>query len=52
MGDGIHDLFSDLAADYIVSGGQTMNPSTEDIVHAVEQTPAEIVFVLPNNKNI
>jgi len=52
MGDGIRDLFSDLAADSIVSGGQTMNPSTEDIVNAVEQTPAEIVFVLPNNKNI
>ena len=52
MGDGIHDLFSDLAADNIVSGGQTMNPSTEDIVSAVERTPAEIVFVLPNNKNI
>ena len=52
MGDGIHDLFSDLAADNIVSGGQTMNPSTEDIVSAVEKTPAEIVFVLPNNKNI
>ncbi|MBE6714801.1 MAG: DAK2 domain-containing protein [Ruminococcaceae bacterium] len=52
MGDGIHSLFSDLAADNIVSGGQTMNPSTEDIVSAVEKTPAEIVFVLPNNKNI
>ena len=52
MGDGIRDLFSDLSADSIVSGGQTMNPSTDDIVTAVEQTPAEIVFVLPNNKNI
>jgi len=52
MGDGIRDLFTDLAADSIVSGGQTMNPSTEDIVSAVEKTPAEIVFVLPNNKNI
>ena len=52
MGDGIRDLFTDLSADSIVSGGQTMNPSTDDIVTAVEQTPAEIVFVLPNNKNI
>ena len=52
MGDGIKDLFTDLAADSIVSGGQTMNPSTDDIVNAVEQTPAEVVFVLPNNKNI
>ena len=52
MGDGIRDLFTDLAADSIVSGGQTMNPSTDDIVNAVEATPAEIVFVLPNNKNI
>ncbi len=52
MGDGIHSLFEDLAADNIVSGGQTMNPSTEDIVSACEKTPAEVVFVLPNNKNI
>ncbi len=52
MGDGIRDLFTDLAADSIVSGGQTMNPSTEDLVTAVENTPAEIVFILPNNKNI
>ena len=52
MGDGIRDLFTDLAADSIVSGGQTMNPSTEDLVTAIENTPAEIVFVLPNNKNI
>ncbi len=52
MGDGIRDLFTDLAADSIVSGGQTMNPSTDDIVSAIEATPAEIVFVLPNNKNI
>ncbi|MEE1055568.1 MAG: DAK2 domain-containing protein, partial [Acutalibacteraceae bacterium] len=52
MGDGIRDLFTDLSADSIVSGGQTMNPSTDDILKAIESTPAETVFVLPNNKNI
>ncbi len=52
MGSGLEALFGDLAADKIVSGGQTMNPSTDDIVNAVLQTPAKTVFVLPNNKNI
>lgn len=51
-GSGIESLFSDLGADHIVSGGQTMNPSTDDILRAVELTPAKTVFVLPNNKNI
>ncbi|MBR6651036.1 MAG: DAK2 domain-containing protein [Clostridia bacterium] len=51
-GDGFKALFEDLGADVVVTGGQTMNPSTEDILSAVEATPAEIVFVLPNNKNI
>ncbi len=51
-GDGIAALFSDLGVDTIVSGGQTMNPSTDDILKAVEATPAETVFVIPNNKNI
>ena len=51
-GEGLHTLFTDLGADQVVSGGQTMNPSTEDILKAVELTPAETVFVLPNNKNI
>ena len=51
-GDGVADLFRDLGVDNIVSGGQTMNPSTEDILAAVHATPAETVFVLPNNKNI
>ena len=51
-GDGLAELFSDLGADTIVSGGQTMNPSTDDILKAIEATPAETVFVLPNNKNI
>ncbi len=52
VGDGIEQLFTDLGVDTLVSGGQTMNPSTEDILRAVELTPAETVFVLPNNKNI
>lgn len=51
-GDGLADLFRDLGVDTVVSGGQTMNPSTDDILKAIETTPAEIVFVLPNNKNI
>ena len=51
-GDGLADLFKDLGVDTIVSGGQTMNPSTDDILKAIETTPAETVFVLPNNKNI
>ena len=51
-GDGLAALFTDLGADVVVSGGQTMNPSTDDILRAVEATPAETVFVFPNNKNI
>jgi len=51
-GEGMIAIFKDLGVDQVVSGGQTMNPSTEDILAAAEQTPAEIVFVLPNNKNI
>lgn len=51
-GDGLTQLFKDLGADTVVSGGQTMNPSTDDILHAVMSTPAKTVFVLPNNKNI
>lgn len=51
-GDGLAELFKDLGVDTIVSGGQTMNPSTDDILKAIETTPAETVFVLPNNKNI
>ena len=51
-GAGVEALFRDLGADQIVRGGQTMNPSTEDILEAVGQTPAHNVFVLPNNKNI
>ena len=51
-GDGLADVFTNLGADAIVSGGQTMNPSTQDILEAVNKVPAETVFVLPNNKNI
>ncbi|MDR1669030.1 MAG: DAK2 domain-containing protein [Oscillospiraceae bacterium] len=51
-GEGISGVFLDLGADGVISGGQTMNPSTEDILKAIDATPSEIVFVLPNNKNI
>ena len=51
-GDGIAEVFRDLGADGIISGGQTMNPSTESILNEINKVPAEIVFVLPNNKNI
>ncbi len=51
-GEGLEELFSDIGADTIVSGGQTMNPSTDDILNAIEQTPSKVVYVLPNNKNI
>lgn len=51
-GEGLHTVFSDLGCDEIVQGGQTMNPSTEDILRAIDRTPAEIVYVFPNNKNI
>ncbi len=51
-GSGLHGLFTDLGADNVVSGGQTMNPSTDDLLRAIELTPAKTVFVLPNNKNI
>ncbi len=51
-GNGIEEMFRNLGADCIVRGGQTMNPSTDDILQAIYATPAETVFVLPNNKNI
>lgn len=51
-GDGLVNVFHDLGVDQMVQGGQTMNPSTDDILHAIDAVPAEIVFVLPNNKNI
>lgn len=52
MGEGIREVFEDLGVNYVISGGQTMNPSTQDIVKAVESANAEHVFILPNNKNI
>ncbi len=51
-GKGLEDVFSNLGVDALISGGQTMNPSTQDILEAVNKVPAEIVFILPNNKNI
>lgn len=51
-GEGLESVFMDLGVDNMVKGGQTMNPSTEDILNSVDMTPAEVVFVLPNNKNI
>lgn len=51
-GDGLKDIFTDIGVNAVVSGGQTMNPSTEDILEAIHSVPAKTVFVLPNNKNI
>ena len=51
-GQGVEELFGDLGADSVVKGGQSMNPSADDILRAVYSVPAEIVFILPNNKNI
>lgn len=51
-GDGVEAVFKDLGVDVVVSGGQTMNPSTDDIIKAIDMTPSEVVYVLPNNKNI
>lgn len=52
MGEGIENIFKDLGVDYIIPGGQTMNPSTEEIVKSIEKVNAENIFILPNNKNI
>lgn len=51
-GDGLAQIFKDLGVDYVIEGGQTMNPSTEDVLSAIDKVNAETVFVLPNNKNI
>ncbi len=51
-GEGLRTLFTDLGCESVVSGGQTMNPSTDDILNAIQATPAKVVYVLPNNKNI
>lgn len=52
VGEGLNEIFRGIGADYIIEGGQTMNPSTEDILLAIEQVNAEHIFVMPNNKNI
>ena len=52
VGDGMGDIFRDLGADYLIEGGQTMHPSTEDVLKAIEQVHAKNIFVFPNNKNI
>lgn len=52
MGDGIANIFKDLGIDYVIEGGQTMNPSTQDILDAVNKLNAEHIFIMPNNKNI
>ena len=52
VGEGLNDIFKDLGVDHIIEGGQTMNPSTEDVLDAISKVNAETVFVFPNNKNI
>ena len=52
VGDGLSEIFTSLGVDYIISGGQTMNPSTEDMLNAIDNVNAENIFILPNNKNI
>ena len=51
-GDGLSEIFKGIGADYLIEGGQTMNPSTEDMLNAIEQVNADNIFILPNNKNI
>ncbi len=51
-GEGIKEIFTSLGADYVIEGGQTMNPSTEDMLNAIEKVNADTIFILPNNKNI
>lgn len=52
IGEGINEIFKGLGVDYIIAGGQTMNPSTEDMLNAIEEVNADNIFILPNNKNI
>ena len=52
VGEGLNQIFKDLGVDYVIEGGQTMNPSTEDVLEAVSKVNADTVFVMPNNKNI
>lgn len=51
-GDGLSEIFKGIGADYLIEGGQTMNPSTEDMLNAIDKVPADNIFILPNNKNI
>ena len=52
IGEGMNEIFNSLGTDYIISGGQTMNPSTEDMLNAIDKVNADNIFILPNNKNI
>ena len=52
VGEGLTEIFKGIGADYLIEGGQTMNPSTEDILTAIDQVNADVIFVFPNNKNI
>ncbi|MDD5999098.1 MAG: DAK2 domain-containing protein [Lachnospiraceae bacterium] len=52
VGEGMNDIFKDLGVDYLIEGGQTMNPSTEDMLNAIDQVNADTIYILPNNKNI
>ena len=52
VGDGLNDIFRELGVDYVIEGGQTMNPSTEDILDAISKVNADNIFLLPNNSNI
>lgn len=52
MGDGLKEFFTELGVDYVIEGGQTMNPSTEDMLNAIEKAHAENIFIFPNNKNV
>lgn len=52
IGDGMNEIFKGLGVDYIIEGGQTMNPSTEDMLNAIDKVNADTVFILPNNKNV
>ena len=52
VGEGVNEIFKGLGVDYIIEGGQTMNPSTEDMLNAIDKVNADVIYILPNNKNI
>ena len=52
IGEGMNEIFRELGVDYIIEGGQTMNPSTDDMLTAIDEVNADHIFILPNNKNI